>query len=97
MDPERERIRADLLGVITGDVLVDDLSLQLYASDASIFEHRPTAVVRPRSTKDVSACLKYATEHGLSVHARGAGSGVAGESLGQGLVLDFSCYLRRLL
>ena len=55
MDPERERIRADLLGVITGDVLVDDLSLQLYASDASIFEHRPTAVVRPRSTKDVSA------------------------------------------
>ncbi|MEC7717035.1 MAG: anaerobic glycerol-3-phosphate dehydrogenase subunit C [Planctomycetota bacterium] len=97
MDPERERIRADLLGVITGDVLVDDLSLQLYASDASIFEHRPAAVVRPRSTKDVSACLKYATEHGLSVHPRGAGSGVAGESLGQGLVLDFTCYMRRIL
>jgi FAD/FMN-containing dehydrogenase/Fe-S oxidoreductase len=97
MEPERERIRADLLGVIAGDVLVDDLSLQLYASDASIFQNRPAAVIRPKSTRDVAACVKYAHEHGLSVHSRGAGSGVAGESLGQGLVLDFTCYMRRIL
>ncbi len=97
MDPERERIRADLLGIVSGDVLCDDLSLQLYSSDASVFETRPAAVVRPRSTRDVAACLKYAGEHGLTVHSRGAGSGVAGESLGQGLVLDFTCYMRRIL
>src|SRR5690606_17121673 len=35
--------------------------------------------------------------HGLSIHARGAGSGLAGESLGSGLVLDFSTHMRRIL
>lgn len=97
MDQERSRIRADLLGLLEGDVLCDDLSMQMYAGDASVFEVRPTAVVRPRSTSDVVAVVKYAAEHGLSLHPRGAGSGVAGESLGSGIVLDFTRYMRRVL
>ena len=45
MDPERERIQADLRGLIKGEVRCDDVFLQLYASDASIYEMRPLAVV----------------------------------------------------
>ncbi len=45
----------------------------------------------------MAACLQYAAEKHIPVHARGAGTGVAGESLGPGLVLDFSKFLRRIV
>ncbi|WP_153556779.1 FAD-binding and (Fe-S)-binding domain-containing protein [Roseimaritima sediminicola] len=95
MDVERQRIEDDLRGTVAGDVLCDDVTCQLYASDASIYQLRPLGVVRPRSTSDVATCVRYAAEHHLTLHARGAGSGVAGEALGRGLVLDFSSYMRR--
>lgn len=97
MDPERERIQADLRGLLKGDVRCDDVFLQLYASDASIYEIRPQAVVRPRTLSDVVAAVEYAAENNLPIHPRGAGSGLAGESLGGGIVLDFSRYMRRVL
>lgn len=97
MDPERERIRADLRGIIDCEVLCDDLSLQMYATDASIFEIKPLAVVRPRRAQEVVACVRYANENKIPVHARGAGSGLAGESLGPGIVIDFAHALRRVI
>ena len=97
MDQQRERIQEDLRGLISGEVRCDDVFLQLYASDASIYQIAPKGVVRPRSAADVAAVIQYAREHQLPVHARGAGSGLAGESLGEGLVLDFSSHFRRIL
>ncbi len=97
MDPERERIQADLRGLLKGDVRCDDVFLQLFACDASIYEIRPLAVIRPRALPDVVAVVEYAAENHLPIHARGAGTGLAGESLGPGLVLDFSRYMRRVL
>ncbi len=97
MDAERERIQEDLRGRISGEVRCDDLFLRMYASDASIYEIRPLGVVRPRHTDDVVACVQYASEHQIPLHARGAGTGLAGESLGRGLVIDFSRYMRRIL
>jgi FAD/FMN-containing dehydrogenase/Fe-S oxidoreductase len=97
MDQERERIQDDLRGLVKGDVRCDDIFLQLYSSDASIYEIRPLAVVRPRTLSDVVACVEYAAENHLPIHPRGAGTGLAGESLGAGLVIDFSRYMRRVL
>jgi FAD/FMN-containing dehydrogenase/Fe-S oxidoreductase len=97
LDQQRERIQDDLRGLISGEVRCDDLFLQLHASDASIYEIRPQAVVRPHHSADVAACVRYAREKHLAVHARGAGSGSAGESLGTGIVLDFSKFLRRIV
>ena len=97
MDAERERIQADLRGLLAGEVRCDDVFVQLYASDASLYEIRPLGVVRPRNTADVVACVKYAAEKNIPIHARGAGTGIAGESLGPGLVLDFSHSMRRIL
>lgn len=97
MDPERQRIQDDLRGLIRGDVRCDDVFLQLYATDASIYEIRPLGVVRPRNTADVVACMQYAAEKRIPVQARGAGTGLAGESLGRGLVIDFSRYMRRIV
>jgi len=97
MDPERERIQADLRGLVKGDVRCDDVFLHLYSTDASIYEIRPQAVVRPRTLADVVAAVEYAAENQLPIHPRGAGTGLAGESLGRGIVLDFSRYMRRVL
>lgn len=97
MDPQRQRIQEDLRGLVHGDVRCDDIFLELYSSDSSIYQIRPLGVVRPRTTEDVAAVLRYAHAQRIPVHARGAGTGLAGESLGPGLVIDFSRYMRRLL
>lgn len=97
MDQERARIQEDLRGLLDGEVRCDDLFIQMYASDASIYEIRPLGIVRPRGVADVVACVQYAAAHEIPLHARGAGTGVAGESLGPGLILDFSHTMRRVL
>lgn len=96
MEIDRQRIQDDLRGIVRGDVLCDSVSTTLYATDASIYEVLPIGIVRPRSTADVVAVVQYAGEQDLAIHPRGAGSGVAGESIGPGLVIDFSRYMRRM-
>ncbi len=91
------RIAEDLRGQVAGDVLSDELTRRLYASDGSLYEIMPTAVVRPRVTADVVATVRYAATEGIPVHARGAGSGLAGGCVGSGIVVDFSRYMRRML
>src|SRR4029450_2651527 len=67
------------------------------ASAASIYQVRPLGVVRPRGLADVRAAVAYATEQSIAIHARGAGTGLAGESLGPGLAIDFSRAMRRIV
>ena len=96
MDPERARIQADLSGLIDGQVRCDPTFLQMYASDASIYEINPLGVVRPAGVNDVVACVKYANENKIPLIPRGAGSNVVGGSIGAGLILDFSYSMRRV-
>lgn len=97
MEIDRQRIQADLRGLIDGEVFCDELMAQLYATDASVYEIPPLGVVRPRGVEDVVRCVQYAVEHGLALYPRGAGTGLAGESLGRGLILDFSRFMRRIV
>ena len=97
MDRERSLIEEDLRGIVAGDVLADDASRALYATDGSLFEARPLAVVRPRSTEDVAAVVAWAAGRGIAVHARGSGSSICGGPLGPGIVVDGARYLRRIL
>ena len=96
MDRERTRIAEDLRGVVSGDVLCDDASLAAYAADASLWELRPLAVVRPWSPEDVAATVRWAAANGVPVHARGGGTSVCGGALGRGVVVDCSRHLRRI-
>ncbi len=96
MDPEQSRLQADLRGLLEGEVYCDQLFTQMYASDASVYEIQPLGVVRPRSSSDVAKLLRYCHENDLSVFPRGGGSGLAGQSLGHGIVVDFSRYMRRV-
>ncbi|HMO15049.1 MAG TPA: anaerobic glycerol-3-phosphate dehydrogenase subunit C [Pirellulaceae bacterium] len=95
MDQDRSRIQEDLRGQLDGEVLCDDLSLQLYSMDASIHSIRPTGIVRPANLDDVVKTLQYASESQLAIHPRGSGSNFVGASLGSGLILDFAYLMRR--
>jgi FAD/FMN-containing dehydrogenase/Fe-S oxidoreductase len=97
MDPQRERIQADLRGLLAGEVFCDDPFTLMYASDASVYQMRPLGVVRPRGLADVRALVRYASEQKIPLHPRGAGTGLAGESLGAGLIVDFSRSMRRIV
>jgi FAD/FMN-containing dehydrogenase/Fe-S oxidoreductase len=91
------RIQDDLHGFFKGEILFDDLSRQLYSTDASIFQVKPAGVVSPRDEDDVCQLVRYAQEQGIALIARGAGSGLAGESLGAGLIVDLSKHFRRIV
>jgi FAD/FMN-containing dehydrogenase/Fe-S oxidoreductase len=94
---QRNRIRDDLRGIVRGDLLFDELSRVLYSTDASIFQVEPAGIVAPRDEADVQALVRYAAEQGVPLVARGAGSGLAGESLGYGLIVDLSRHFRAIL
>jgi FAD/FMN-containing dehydrogenase/Fe-S oxidoreductase len=80
-----------------GDVLTDDAHRAAYASDASLYRVVPRAIVRPRSAGDVAATLETGRTLGVPITARGAGTSVAGNAIGPGLVLDFSRYMNQVL
>jgi FAD/FMN-containing dehydrogenase len=78
-------------------MLFDDLTRILYSTDASVFQINPLGVVVPQDEADVQALVHYAGEHQIPLVARGAGTGLAGESLGSGLIVDLSRNFRRIL
>ncbi len=96
-EPNGGRILDDLRGFVKGELHFDDISRALYSTDASIFQVKPLGVVVPRDEEDVQALAKYCGENGVSLVARGAGTGVAGEALGSGLVVDLSRHFRAIV
>ncbi|GLY04520.1 FAD-binding and (Fe-S)-binding domain-containing protein [Actinoplanes sp. NBRC 101535] len=79
------------------EVRSDPATLGMYASDASLYRIPPLAVVRPRHVDEVAAALAVARETGVPITSRGAGTSVAGNAVGRGIVLDFSRHLNRVL
>lgn len=94
---ERADLARDLARRIRGEVRHDATSRALYATDASIYEVPPALVVIPRVAEDLQAVLDLARQHGLGVVARGAGTSLEGQTVGEGIQVDFSRHLNRVL
>ena len=78
------------------DVRFDSLTRQLYATDASIYQIEPFGVAFPTTTQEASAVIKAAAEENVSVTPRGAGTSLVGNSIGEGLLVDFSRHNRKI-
>jgi FAD/FMN-containing dehydrogenase/Fe-S oxidoreductase len=85
-----------LLAASGCEVALDDLTRRLYATDASHYEVMPRAVAFPRSARQAAAVIRAAADAGLAVHPRGAGSGLVGGALGEGMVVDFARHNRTI-
>lgn len=79
-------------------LLREDLSTRAaYISDASIYRRFPAAVAEPRTVDEIRGLLALARERGWSVVGRGGGTSVAGNAIGDGLIIDTSRYFNRII
>ncbi len=95
--PDQASLEAALKSAVKGEVYVDAVSRGLYSTDASIYQIAPVAVVVPRDREDVKRALRVAEERKLTVLPRGGGTSLAGQTVGESVVLDFSKYMNQLL
>ncbi len=73
------------------------LARALYSSDASLYRIPPQVVVRPRDADEVLATITTARETGTALTMRGAGTSIAGNAVGPGVVVDTSRWLNQVL
>jgi FAD/FMN-containing dehydrogenase/Fe-S oxidoreductase len=92
-------ISAQQQATLTGSncpVAFDNLTRQLYSTDASIYQVEPVAVAFPRKVRQACAIIEAAAQAGIAVIPRGAGTGLVGGAIGEGLVIDFSRHNRQI-
>jgi FAD/FMN-containing dehydrogenase len=82
-----EKLSEKLRGLMHGQVLDDERSLQQFSRDRSIYEIKPCAVVFPEDAEDARGLVAFARREGIAITARGGGSGLAGSALGEKLVM----------
>jgi glycolate oxidase len=90
-------IARDLLCVAKGEVLEDSWSRHIYSVDASHYEIEPAAVVCPVDEYEVQKVCEYSSSNKIPITARGAGTGLLGQSLSCGIVLDFSKHMNSII
>ena len=90
-------LEAALLGAVEGEVRFDAYTRHLYSTDASMYAIEPLGVVFPRDADDVVGALEVAVRAGVPVLPRGAGTSLAGQTVGRAVVLDFSRYMHQLV
>ncbi|WP_158059181.1 FAD-binding and (Fe-S)-binding domain-containing protein [Halorussus halophilus] len=100
--PQRADVSAGLESALRsacdGDVRFDEYTRVLYATDGSIYQATPAGVVFPRDADDVQAALEVAAEHDADILPRGAGSSLAGQTVGEDcVVLDCSRHMDAVL
>ncbi len=78
------------------DVRFDNLTRQLYATDASIYQIEPIGAAFPTSAQQASAVISAAADAGVSITPRGAGTSLVGNTIGEGLIVDFSRHNRQI-
>lgn len=86
-----------LAKTIEGDFYDSQMAKALYATDASVYRQLPLAVVLPKHTEDIKRLVKFANENQVSLIPRAAGTSLAGQCVGDGIVVDISKYMNEIL
>jgi FAD/FMN-containing dehydrogenase/Fe-S oxidoreductase len=90
-------VLSKLKNSIKGEVKTDPVTRVLYSTDASIHKIEPLGVVFPRNLDDLDMIVIWADQFQIPLIARGSGSSLAGQSIGNGLIIDCSRYLNKLI
>lgn len=75
----------------------DSLTLKLYAQDASMYQQLPMGVSFPKSPDDISQLVRQANLDGFSITARSAGTSLAGQATGNGVIMDVSKFMTQII
>ncbi|MBC3541431.1 FAD-binding and (Fe-S)-binding domain-containing protein [Rufibacter sediminis] len=94
---------AELEAALTGELFykaessLHQAQRRVYATDASVYQEMPTAVAIPKTKDDLKALIRFANEHQITLIPRAAGTSLAGQVVGNGLVVDISKYFTQVL
>ncbi|WP_439183974.1 FAD-binding and (Fe-S)-binding domain-containing protein [Carboxylicivirga taeanensis] len=87
----------ELRNKIKGRLELDEVSRVIYSTDASAYCEKPLGVVTPKDALDIKEIVLFAARHGISLIPRAAGTSLAGQVVGGGLVVDAGRYLNKIL
>ena len=82
---------------LSGELYDSTLVKSLYATDASVYRELPYAVALPKTTADIKCLIEFAQSNALSIIPRAAGTSLAGQCVGDGIVVDISKYMNAIL
>lgn len=82
---------------LEGEFHYDDMMKALYATDASVYRELPLAVALPKNIHDIKLLIDFAQENKISLIPRAAGTSLAGQCVGKGIVVDISKYFNQIL
>lgn len=82
---------------LQGTLHVDSLTRVIYATDASVYKKKPLAVAYPKSSTDIQKLIRFADSNKIGLIPRSGGTSLAGQCVGDGIVVDVSRYLNRIL
>ena len=82
---------------LDGELLNDSLTKSLYATDASVYRKIPVAVAYPKNSSDLQKLVHFASENNIGLIPRTAGTSLAGQCVGDGIVVDTSRYFTKIL
>ncbi len=87
----------DLQRKLRGDLYTDINHKIMYATDASVYKEIPLAVITPRDVNDIKTIIGFSNESRIPIIARGAGTSLAGQVVGKGIVVDMSRHFTEIL
>ncbi|WP_319480529.1 FAD-linked oxidase C-terminal domain-containing protein [uncultured Draconibacterium sp.] len=82
---------------LEGDLFFDNVQRVLYSTDASQYKEMPLAVTKPKNKDDIKKIIAFARENNTSIIPRGAGTSLAGQVVGNGIVVDVSKYMNKIV
>jgi len=86
-----------LASQLEGELHYDAIMKALYATDASVYRELPLAVALPKTTSDIQTLVKFANKYKCSLIPRAAGTSLAGQCVGNGIVVTISKYMNQIL
>src|SRR3954469_7713758 len=90
-------IADELMRIAKGEILSDDWSRKIYSVDASHYSIKPSVIAYPKDEFDLSDICQYGYSKNISMTARGAGTGLLGQSLNDNIIIDFTKYMNKIL
>ena len=83
--------------IFKGEFLTDSTHKILYSTDASAYKETPLAVAFPKDKEDIKTLVNFCNQNNLSLIPRGAGTSLAGQVVGKGIVVDVSRYMNKII
>ncbi len=87
----------ELNSLLSGEVKYDDLHKGIYATDASVYRKLPLGVAYPKTVLDLKKIISFVTENNISLIPRTAGTSLAGQCVGDGLIVDVSKHFTEII